>query len=159
MRTRDMEDAQGSYNHEEEIIGFHVSMGNAETESNGRRDRWEYVSMRRLQREVQSYRVDNERIMEVQEDILQIRNMLQKQVNKDSSTNYKSSVRKVEVSRSHDRRDDHGGSRWSRSASRHHHHHSPRHSTRREYAHSRSTSNPSMSLVRHQRRIHGSDSL
>jgi hypothetical protein len=33
-----MEDAQGSYNHEEEIRGLHVSMGNVETESNGRRD-------------------------------------------------------------------------------------------------------------------------
>jgi hypothetical protein len=31
MRTGVMEDAQGSYNHEEEIIGLHVSMGNAET--------------------------------------------------------------------------------------------------------------------------------
>jgi hypothetical protein len=31
MRTRDMEDAQGSYIHEEEIIGLHVSMGNVET--------------------------------------------------------------------------------------------------------------------------------
>jgi hypothetical protein len=55
MRTRDMEDAQGSYNHEEEIRGLHVSMGNVETESNGRRDRQEPVTMRSLQKEVQSY--------------------------------------------------------------------------------------------------------
>jgi hypothetical protein len=32
-----MEDSQGSYNHEEEVIGLHVIMGNVETESNGRR--------------------------------------------------------------------------------------------------------------------------
>jgi hypothetical protein len=57
MRTGVMEDAQGSYNHEEEIIGLHVSMGNVETESNGRRDRQEPVTMRSLHREVQSYRM------------------------------------------------------------------------------------------------------
>jgi hypothetical protein len=34
-----MEDSQGSYSHEEEFIGLHVSMGNVETKSNGRRDR------------------------------------------------------------------------------------------------------------------------
>jgi hypothetical protein len=37
MRIGVMEDAQGSYNHEEEIRGLHVSMGNVETKSNGRR--------------------------------------------------------------------------------------------------------------------------
>jgi hypothetical protein len=57
MRTRDMEDAQGFYSHEEEIGGLHISMGNAETESNGRRDRQGTVTMRSLQKEVQSYRV------------------------------------------------------------------------------------------------------
>jgi hypothetical protein len=86
MRNRDMEDAQGYYNHEEEIIGLHVNMGNVETESNGRRDRQEPVTMRSLQKEVQRYRVINERIMKAQEEILQSINMLQKQVNKGSST-------------------------------------------------------------------------
>jgi hypothetical protein len=38
MRTRDMEDAQGFYNHEGEIGGLHTSMVNAKTNSNGRRD-------------------------------------------------------------------------------------------------------------------------
>jgi hypothetical protein len=51
-------------------------------ESNGRRDRQEPVTMRSLQREVQSYRDDNEKIMKDQEEILQSLNMLQKQVNK-----------------------------------------------------------------------------
>jgi hypothetical protein len=53
MRTGVMEDAQGSYNHEEEIIGLHVDMGSVETESNGRRDRKDHVTMRSLQRKVQ----------------------------------------------------------------------------------------------------------
>jgi hypothetical protein len=72
MRTRDMEDSQGSYNHEDEVRGLHVNMGNAETESNGRRSRVELVeldeTMRSLQREVQSYREDNERMMRAQEE-------------------------------------------------------------------------------------------
>jgi hypothetical protein len=60
MRTRDMEDSQGYYSHEEEITSMHVIMGNVETNSNGIRDRKEPVTMRSLQREVHSYRVDNE---------------------------------------------------------------------------------------------------
>jgi hypothetical protein len=65
-----MEYAQGYYIHEENIIGLHVSMGNVETNSNERRDRQESVTMRSLNREVQSYRVDNERIIKAQEEIL-----------------------------------------------------------------------------------------
>jgi hypothetical protein len=56
MRTRDMEDSQGSYNHEDEIIGLHINLGNAETESNGHRSKVELVelveTMRSLQKEV-----------------------------------------------------------------------------------------------------------
>jgi hypothetical protein len=37
MTTTAMEDSKGSYIHEEEFIGMHVNMGNAETKSNGRR--------------------------------------------------------------------------------------------------------------------------
>ena len=59
MRTRIMEDAQRSYSYEEEFRGLHVIMGNAETESNRRRDRQEHVTMRSLHREVQSYKDDN----------------------------------------------------------------------------------------------------
>jgi hypothetical protein len=58
-----MDDAHGSYNHEEEIIDIHVSMENGEIESNGRRDRQELVTMRSLHREVQSYRAYKEMIM------------------------------------------------------------------------------------------------
>jgi hypothetical protein len=39
MRTTSMEYAQGSYIHEEEFRGIHVSMGNPEKKSNGRRGR------------------------------------------------------------------------------------------------------------------------
>jgi len=65
----------------------------------------------------------------------------------------------VERSRPHDKRDDHEGSRQSRSVSKIQHNHSPGHSTKSTYACSRSTNNPSMSLVRHQRRRHRLDSL
>ena len=49
--------------------------------------------------------------MKSQEEILQIPNMLHKKVNKYSGKRQEASARKVEVSRSYDRRDDHGGSR------------------------------------------------
>jgi hypothetical protein len=70
IRSGVMEDSHGYYIHEEEIICLHVSMGNVETNSNGRRGKKELVTMRSLHREVQSYRVDNERIMKAQEEIL-----------------------------------------------------------------------------------------
>jgi hypothetical protein len=38
-----MEYAQGSYIHEEKFRGLHVSMGNVEIESNGRRNRHEPI--------------------------------------------------------------------------------------------------------------------
>jgi hypothetical protein len=37
MRTKDMDDAQGSYIHGDEIRGLNISLGNAETKSNGHR--------------------------------------------------------------------------------------------------------------------------
>ena len=64
-----MEDTQGSYSHGKEFRGLHISMGNAETKSNGRRDRQEIVTMRRLHRELQSYMADNERIMKARATI------------------------------------------------------------------------------------------
>jgi hypothetical protein len=54
MRTGVMEYSHGSYNHEEEIIVFHVSMGNVKTWSNGRRGGKELVTMRSLHGEVKS---------------------------------------------------------------------------------------------------------
>jgi hypothetical protein len=70
MRNRVMEDAQGSHSHEEEVYGLHVSMGNVDSKSNGRRDRKEHVTMRIPHREVHIYRVDNERIKKAQKEIL-----------------------------------------------------------------------------------------
>ena len=52
MRIGVMEYAQGSYNHEEEIIGLNVGMGSVEKDSNGRRDRKDHVTMRSLQKKV-----------------------------------------------------------------------------------------------------------
>ena len=88
-------------------------MSNAETESNGRRDRQEPVTMRSLQKEVHCYRADNERIMKAQEEILQSLNMLQKQVNKESGTNQPTSAKKLSTSRPHRKRDDHENDRQS----------------------------------------------
>jgi hypothetical protein len=67
--------------------------------------------------------------------------MMQKKFNKYSGTKQETSARQ------------------SRSVSRHQHRHSQGNSTRRSYAHSRSESIPSMSLVRHQWRRYGSDTL
>jgi hypothetical protein len=77
MRTKVIEDAQGFYSHEGEVRGLHVSMGNAKTYYNGRRDRKEPATMRILQKEVKRYRDDNEKIMKTQEEILQILNRMQ----------------------------------------------------------------------------------
>jgi hypothetical protein len=51
-------------------------MGNVEIESNGMRGKQENVTMRSLNREVQSYREDTERIMKAREEILMSLNML-----------------------------------------------------------------------------------
>jgi hypothetical protein len=76
MRTGVMEDDQGSYNHEDENIGLLISMENDETGSNGRRDRHNLVTTRSTRKEVQRYRLDNERIMKAHEEMLHILNML-----------------------------------------------------------------------------------
>jgi hypothetical protein len=137
-----MGDAQRFYNQEEEIGGLHTSMGNVVTESSGRRDRHGTVTVRSLQKEVQSYRVDNERTMKAQEEILQSLNMLQKQVKKDSHVKQAASARQVSTSRSHSKRDDHENDKQSRSMSRHHH--SLRNSIRRTHASSGLRSIPSV---------------
>jgi hypothetical protein len=52
MRTRVMDDAQGCYNHEEEIKGVHIGMRNSEIDSNGRKGKQDPLTMRSLHREV-----------------------------------------------------------------------------------------------------------
>jgi len=130
-RTGVMEDAKEYYSCEEEIIHLHVSMGNVEIDSNGRRGKNMLVTMRRLHRRVQSHMADNERIMKAQEEILPILNVLRKQFNKDFGTNQEASAGQVTTSRSHRKMDDHGNDMKSRSMNMHHH--SPRKSNRRNH--------------------------
>jgi hypothetical protein len=63
MRTIYMEDAQRTYNHEEDVKRFYVSLGNAEIESNGHKEGKEeniYLveTVRIMQIDVWSYRED-----------------------------------------------------------------------------------------------------
>jgi hypothetical protein len=48
MRTKYMDDAQGSYNHGDEIRGLNISLGNVETMSNGNRSRLEPVELMKI---------------------------------------------------------------------------------------------------------------
>jgi hypothetical protein len=141
-----MEDSQGSYSHEEDIRGLHVSMGNVEKNSNGRRGRKEPVTMRNLHREVHSYKEDNERIVKSQGEILQSSNMLHRKVNKEYGSKQETSAIQVETSRSQSRRDDHENDTQSRRLSRCHH--PPRKSIRINHESSRPGSIPSVSPVR-----------
>jgi hypothetical protein len=113
MMTRDMEDAQGSCIHEEEVRGIHVSIGNAKTKSSGHTSGVEPMelieTMRILHKEVKMYIEYNERMIRSQEEILESLNMLQIQVNEDFGTKQATNVRQVADSRSHDKRNDHGG--------------------------------------------------
>ena len=59
-----MNDVQDPYEHEEDVMGENFRVGNAETESNGRRFEETppdlVATMRSLRVEMQSYREDNE---------------------------------------------------------------------------------------------------
>ena len=69
MKNKDTDDAQGSYSHGVEIIELNISLGHEEIESNGHRSIVEPIElMKILQREVQKYRVDNERLIRVEEE-------------------------------------------------------------------------------------------
>jgi hypothetical protein len=83
--------------------------------------------------------------------------MLHKKVNKYSGTKKETIFIQVLASISHNKRDDHGNDRKSRSMSRHHH--SQRHSTRITHASLGPQNNPSVSLVERQRRIPDVDIL
>jgi len=66
--TRDMEDSHRTYNHEVEVIGLYVGMGNARIESNGHgEDKEESMNLvetiKSLPRYVLIYTVDNEKLM------------------------------------------------------------------------------------------------
>jgi hypothetical protein len=147
-----MEDAQGASNHEDEIRGMYVNMGNEGTNSNGhgegKGDNMNLVeTIKSLQKDVQSYKVDNERLMkskEQQEDfnikLMQILDRIEKNMGKETESSRSGSHR------SHDERGR------TRSVGRHHHH-SPRHSTKR--AHRSSSPSP----VRKHKKRSGVDEL
>jgi 50S ribosomal subunit-associated GTPase HflX len=71
-RSKGMEDAHRTYNHEDEVRGLYVSMGNEGTKSNGHREGKEesmnlVETIKSLQKDVQSYKDDNERLMKSKE--------------------------------------------------------------------------------------------
>ena len=67
-----MNDAQDPYEHEEDVMGENINVGNVETESNGRilqETPLDFAAtMRSLRVEMQSYRGDNERLVKAQEE-------------------------------------------------------------------------------------------
>jgi hypothetical protein len=147
-----MEYAQRDYNHEDEIRGMYVSMGNEGTNSNGHGEGKEesmnlVETIKSLQKDVQSYKVDNERLMKAKEQqegfnikLMQSLDIIEKKMDKETES------RKSGSHKSHDER------RRTRSVGRHHHH-SPRNSTRR--AHNSSSPSP----VRKHKRRSGVDEL
>jgi hypothetical protein len=67
-----MEDAQGAYIHEDEVRVMYVDMGNEGTNSNGhvegREESMNLVeTIKKLQKDFQSYKDDNERPMKAKE--------------------------------------------------------------------------------------------
>jgi hypothetical protein len=63
-----MEDTQGDYTHEDEIRGMYVNIGNEGTNSNGHGEGKEesmnlVETIKSLQKDVRSYKDDNERLM------------------------------------------------------------------------------------------------
>ena len=67
-----MNDAQDLYEHEEDVMGENIRVGNADTESNGRIFQETppdfAATMRSLRVEMQSYRADNESLVKAQEE-------------------------------------------------------------------------------------------
>jgi hypothetical protein len=134
-----MEYAQGAYNHEYEIRGMYVNIGNEGTNSNGHGEGKEesmnlVETIKILQKDVQSYKDDNERLMKSKEqqegfniNLMQSLDIIEKKMDKENDSSKSGSHG------SHDER------RRTRSVGRHHHH-SPRNSTRR--AHSSSIPSP-----------------
>jgi hypothetical protein len=134
-----MEEAQGNYIQEYEVIGMDVHLSIEGKKSNGHgEERNENMNMvetiKHLYKDVQSHKDYNERIMRAKEQqddfnmkLLQILNIIENKLDKESGS------RKLGSHKSHDEK------RKSRSVRRHHHH-SPRHSNKREH----SSSSPSL---------------
>jgi hypothetical protein len=67
-----MEDTQGAYNHEDGIRWMYVNIGNEGINSNGhgkgKEENMNLVeTIKKLQKDVQNYKVDNERLMKAKE--------------------------------------------------------------------------------------------
>jgi hypothetical protein len=137
--SREMEYAHGTYSQEDEIIGMDVHLGIEGTNCNGHGEgRDENMNMvetiKNLQKDVQSHKYDNERLMrakEQQDDFnmksMNILNRIEKKLDKESGSR---------KSRSHGSPDE---KRRVISVTRHHHH-SPRHSNKR--VHNKSSPSP-----------------
>ena len=67
-----MNDTQDPYEHDENVMGENIRVGNAEIVSNGRIFQYTHpyfaATMRSLRVEMQSYRADNERLAKAQEE-------------------------------------------------------------------------------------------
>jgi hypothetical protein len=94
---------KGLDNHEEEVRSINISLGNEKIESNGythSMDSLELVeNIRSLNMEVHSFRADNERLLnslekknQLNTNLLQILNQLQRQINNGSSSRLKEEI-------------------------------------------------------------------
>ena len=85
-----MEEGEGASNHDKEVEGQNTKIGNAKTDSNGRKERGEkeilIETIRSLKIEVQIYKEDNERLMkeksQINAQVLHSLNQLQRQMKK-----------------------------------------------------------------------------
>jgi hypothetical protein len=147
-----MEDAQINYNHDDELEGLYLGMGIDSTKFNEHKEgKEEHINVvetiKRLHKDVQTYKADNERLMKSKEqqdgfniNLMQSLDEIEKTMDKETES-IKSRSR-----RSHDQR------RKTRSVDRHHHH-SPKNSFRKV----RSSSSP-YHVKNHKRRT-GVDEL
>jgi seryl-tRNA synthetase len=136
MRIEEMEEGEGASSHDKEAEGHNTRVGNAETNSNGCKERGEKETLletiRSLKIEVQSYKADNERLMreksQINARVLQILNQSQRQMKKGSNS------KQEEEGRFRERREDRGRASYSISSHIAHRHHSPPDSERIFYA-------------------------
>ena len=104
-----MNDAQDTYEHEEDVMGENIHVENAETESNGRRFQdtpLDFAStMRILRVEMKSYKEDNEILVKAQEEPNQLNvSMLQSLTDIQRWMNYGDQTLRPEGSKSTARR-------------------------------------------------------
>jgi hypothetical protein len=156
IHIQEMEEGEGDSSHDKEEKGQNISVGNAETKSNGDKETL-IETVRSLKIEVQSYKVENERLIREQN---QITTQVMQSLNQfHRETNNGSKLKHEEERRCHERRDDCRRVGYSTNSSITLRHHSPPYSTRKFYASEYSISSPEVSPVRHQRIRHELDSL